>query len=110
MAYRWNPLDPEEARAQIAVPTFMVKTVSDVSTQGLLACHLVRTEITDVTVKQAWTGPARLQLLHHAMAPMAPMADLPVLEVLSASHVLTDLTLAPVRPVHDYLEVRAQER
>jgi len=100
MAYEWEPLDLDEARAQIAVPTFMVKFVPDVFTQGLRAAHLVRTEITDVTVKEAWTGPARLQLFAHVMAPMA---DLPVLEVVSASHVVTDLTLAPVRPVHDYL-------
>ncbi|MCF8608376.1 acetoacetate decarboxylase family protein [Gordonia sp. HY442] len=72
----------------------------DVFTVELLRSHLVRTEITDVTVKEAWTGPARLQLLEHVMAPMA---DLPVLEVVSASHIVTDLTLAPVPPVFDYL-------
>jgi acetoacetate decarboxylase len=100
MAYKWEPLDLDEATAQITVPTFMVKLVPDVFTQGLRAADLVRTEITDVTVKEAWTGPARLQLFAHALAPMA---DLPVLEVVSASHIVTDLTLAPVRPVHDYL-------
>ena len=62
--------------------------------------QLVRTEITDVVVKGAWTGPARLQLFAHVLAPMA---DLPVREIVSASHILTDLTLAPVKPVHDYL-------
>ncbi len=34
---------------------------------------------------------------------MAPLADLPVEEIVSASHIITDLTLAPMRPVHDYL-------
>ncbi len=63
--------------------------------------ELVRTRITDVTVKGAWTGPARLQLFQHVLAPLA---DLPVLEVVSASHILTDLTLAGVEPVHDYLK------
>ncbi|GAA2250846.1 hypothetical protein GCM10010430_37180 [Kitasatospora cystarginea] len=51
-------------------------------------------------MRGAWTGPARLQLFQHALAPLA---DLPVLEVLSADHVLTDLTLPPPEPVHDYL-------
>ena len=52
-------------------------------------------------VKGAWTGPARLQLNAHVLAPLA---DLPVLEIVAVSHILTDLTLAPVNPVHDYLE------
>ncbi|MEU6153361.1 acetoacetate decarboxylase [Actinosynnema sp. NPDC047251] len=99
MAYKHQPLDHDQARAQIAVPTFAVKSTPDYS-GGLRVCDLVRTEITDITVKQAWQGPARLQLLAHVMAPLA---DLPVLEVVSASHVLTDLTLAPVVPVHDFL-------
>lgn len=100
MAYKWESLDVDEAKAQITVPTFMVKIVPNVFTQGLRASDLVRTEITDIVVKEAWTGPARLQLFQHALAPMA---DLPVLEVVSASHIVTDLTLAPVQPVHDYL-------
>ncbi|MCP2257206.1 acetoacetate decarboxylase [Streptoalloteichus tenebrarius] len=99
MAYKHRPLDHEEARRQITVPTFAVKAVPDY-TGGLRVCDLVRTQITDITVKQAWEGPARLHLVDHVMAPLA---DLPVLEIVSASHVLTDLTLAPAVPVHDYL-------
>lgn len=100
MPYKWQPLDLDEAKAQITVPSFMVKIVPNVFTQGLRASDLVRTEITDIVVKEAWTGPARLHLFNHVMAPMA---DLPVLEIVSASHIITDLTLAPVRPVYDYL-------
>ncbi|MBO1418152.1 acetoacetate decarboxylase, partial [Streptomyces sp. FH025] len=105
MAYKWQPLDPEEARDQITVPTYAVKVIPDYS-GGLRVCDLVRTRITDVTVKEAWTGPARLQLNAHVMAPLA---DLPVLEVVSASHIVTDLTLAPVAPVHDYLALGTGE-
>ncbi|MEV5298222.1 acetoacetate decarboxylase [Amycolatopsis methanolica] len=100
MGYKHHPLDLAEAREQIAVPTFMLKIVPGYDGRPRVA-ELVRTRITDVTVKQAWTGPARLQLFEHVLAPLA---DLPVREVVSASHVLTDLTLAPVTPVHDYLE------
>jgi acetoacetate decarboxylase len=100
MAYKYEPLDPGEARAQITVPTFMVKIVAGYGRQPQV-CDLVRTQITDVTVHEAWTGPARLQLFDHVMAPLA---DLPVREVVAASHLRTDLTLEPVRPVHDYLE------
>ncbi|PJN38548.1 hypothetical protein CG747_23225 [Streptomyces sp. CB02959] len=99
MAYKWEPLDLEQAREQIAVPTYAVKIIPGYAGEQRL-CDLVRTRITDVTVKGAWTGPARLRLFAHAMAPLA---DLPVREIVSASHILTDLTLAPVRPVHDYL-------
>ncbi|MGG7570307.1 acetoacetate decarboxylase [Streptomyces sirii] len=99
MGYKHHELDPEEAAAQITVPTFMLKLVPgfDGTTQ---VAQLVRTEISDVVVKGAWSGPARLQLFEHVLAPLA---DLPVCEIVSVSHVLTDLTLAPVRPVHDYL-------
>jgi acetoacetate decarboxylase len=60
----------------------------------------VRTQISNLTIKGAWTGPARLQLFEHALAPFA---DLPVREIVSASHILTDLTLSPAVLVHDYL-------
>jgi acetoacetate decarboxylase len=101
MPYKWAALDLEEAAAQIRTPTFMVKHVPNVFTQSLRAVDLVRTEITDLVVKEAWTGPARLQLFEHALAPMA---DLPVLEIISASHIVTDLTLSPVRQVFNYLQ------
>ncbi|WP_019854561.1 acetoacetate decarboxylase [Actinopolyspora mortivallis] len=100
MGYKHHPLDRERARQQITVPTYMLNIVPG-GRQGPRVCELVRTEITDITVKQAWTAPARLQLFEHALAPLA---DLPVREIVSASHVLTDLTLGPVHPVHDYLD------
>jgi acetoacetate decarboxylase len=99
MGYKHRPLDPGEAKAQIAVPTFMLKLVPGYDGAPRVA-DLVRTRITDIEIKQAWTGPARLQLFEHVLAPLA---DLPVREVVSASHIVTDLTLAPVRPVHNYL-------
>ncbi len=99
MGYKHQPLDPERAKAQITVPTYMLKIVPGYD-RSPRVCELVRTEITDITVKQAWTAPARLQLFEHALAPLA---DLPVREVVSASHVLTDLTLGGAEPVHDYL-------
>ena len=55
----------------------------------------------DVQLKGAWTGPAALNLSPHAMAPVA---ELPVLEVVSAIHILADLTLGLGKVVHDYLQ------
>lgn len=104
MPYKWEPLDHDEAVRQIAAPTFAVKTVTNVLDGSLLQAALVRTQITELTVKQAWTGPARLQLFEHAMAPLA---DLPVREIMAASHIITDLRLAPVTLAHDYLAQQA---
>ncbi len=72
----------------------MVKLVPDVFTQGLRARTSCAPRSPTIEVKERWTGPARLQLFEHALAPMA---DLPVREIISASHIVTDLTLAPVR-------------
>ncbi|WP_420450286.1 acetoacetate decarboxylase [Ilumatobacter sp.] len=99
MGYKHRELDLDEARSQITVPTFMLKVVRGHDVEPVM-CDLVRTEITDVEVKGAWTGPARLQLFEHVLAPLA---DLPVLEVVDVSHIMTDLTLAGVEKVHDYL-------
>lgn len=66
-------------------------------------CELVRSQITQITIKGAWSSPARLQLFEHALAPLA---DLPVLEVISGGHILTDLTLGRNEVVYDYLADR----
>ncbi|MFF2964057.1 acetoacetate decarboxylase [Streptomyces sp. NPDC057963] len=99
MGYKHSPVEANQAREEICAPTFMLKLLPGYDGRPRI-CELVRTQITDITVKGAWTGPARLQLFQHAMAPLA---DLPVLEILSARHVLTDLTLAPPEVVHNYL-------
>jgi acetoacetate decarboxylase len=99
MGYKHRPLNHEEAGAEVTAPQFMLKIMSGYN-RKLRICELLRMQIEDVTVKGAWTGPARLQLFEHALAPMA---DFPVREVVSASHIRTDLTLAPARRVYDYL-------
>ncbi|MER7935972.1 acetoacetate decarboxylase [Streptomyces sp. NPDC093272] len=99
MGYKHRPLDAEQAREELTQPTFMLKKLPHYDGTPRI-CELVRTRIDDLTVKGAWSGPARLQLLAHALAPLA---DLPVLEIVSASHLLTDLTLGRARVVHDYL-------
>jgi acetoacetate decarboxylase len=100
MGYKHGALPEDEARAEITRPTYALKMLPGYDRRPRI-CELVRSEITDLTVKGAWTGPARLQLFEHALAPLA---DLPVREVVSASHILCDLTLGRPRVVHDYLE------
>jgi CheY-like chemotaxis protein len=64
-------------------------------------CELVEYHLEDVTIRGAWTGPAALHLSPHALAPVA---ELPVLEIVSAIHILADLTLGLGKMVHDYLQ------
>lgn len=63
--------------------------------------QLVAYNLTEITVKGSWSGPARLHLIPHVNAPIA---DLPVKRVLSGHHFIADLTLPYGRVLHDYLK------
>ena len=91
MGYKHQPLAEEDARAEICVPTFMLKLMRGYDRQ-MRICELVRTQIQDIDIKFAFKGPARLQLFEHVLAPMA---DFPVREIVAASHILADLSLTP---------------
>jgi len=67
---------------------------------GPRVCELVRYYLEDLDIKGAWEGPAGLELHDHALAPVA---DLPVREIISALHILTDLTLGLGEVLYDYL-------
>ena len=47
-----------------------------------------------------WTGPGQLTLFSYALTPLT---ELPVLEIVSATHIIADLTLGLGKVVHDYL-------
>jgi len=100
MGYKHFALDEATARAEITRPTYALKLLPGYDRKPRI-CELVHSQISDLTIKGAWTGPARLQLFEHALAPLA---DLPVREIVSASHILCDLTLGRPSLVHDYLE------
>jgi len=99
MGYKHAPLDEALALKSLRAPTFLLKIIPHVD-GGPRICELVRTPLSDVTVKGAWTGPAGLELFDHALAPVA---RLPIVEVLSATHIMTDLTLPLGTVVHNYL-------
>jgi acetoacetate decarboxylase len=101
MAYKYEPLDLVAVKKTLAAPGFLLKILPHVDGSARV-CELVKYYVTDVTVKGAWTGPASLELHPHCFAPVA---KLPVLEVLSAIHILADLTIAGAEVVHDYLRV-----
>ncbi len=99
MGYKHFPLDHQEALKEIIKPNYMLKKMPGYDGRPRI-CELVRSEITDIKILGAWSGPARLELFAHALAPMA---DLPVLEVVSASHIVTELSLASPTIIYDYL-------
>jgi acetoacetate decarboxylase len=99
MGYKHRALDTAVEARKLAAPNFLLKIIPHVDGTARI-CELVRFHLEDITVKGAWTGPAALDLYSHALAPVA---ELPVLQVLSAKHVVADLTLGLGTVVHDYL-------
>lgn len=99
MGYKHTALDPASVRKAMEEPSFLLKIIPHVDCTPRI-CELVRYYLTDITVKGAWSGPAGLELHHHALARVA---DLPVREILSATHILADLTLGLGEVVHNYL-------
>ncbi|MDN5785851.1 acetoacetate decarboxylase [Pseudorhodobacter sp.] len=99
MGYKHRDLDPQKVLKSLQAPAFLLKIIPHVDCTPRI-CELVRYFTTDITIKGAWEGPAGLELHSHALAPVA---ELPVREVISAVHILTDLTLGLGEVVHDYL-------
>jgi acetoacetate decarboxylase len=99
MGYKHKAADLDAVKASLAAPSWLIKIIPHVDGTPRI-CELVEYYLEDVTLKGAWTGPAALSLTPHALAPVA---DLPVLEVLSAVHLVSDLTLGLGKVVHDYL-------
>lgn len=100
MGFKHHALDLDAVAASLALPNYLLKIIPHVDgTPRIL--ELVDYRLEDVTVKGAWSGPAALDLRPHALAPIA---DLPVLEIVSATHILADLTLGLGKVVYDYLQ------
>jgi acetoacetate decarboxylase len=106
MGYKHRALDTDVEARKLAAPNFLIKIIPHVDGTARI-CELVRFHLEDITVKGAWTGPAALDLHSHALAPVA---ELPVLEVLSAKHLVADLTLGLGTVVHDYLSPNSAAR
>jgi acetoacetate decarboxylase len=102
MGYKHHALDNAKILKSMLEPSYLLKIIPHVDCTPRI-CELVRYYLTDVTVKGAWEGPAGLELFDHALAPVA---ELPVMEVISATHILADLTLGLGEVIHDYLAVK----
>lgn len=99
MGYKHKVVPEESVKAALLAPNFLLKIIPHVDGSPRI-CEIVEYYLEDVTVKGAWSGPAALALEPHALAPVA---ELPVLEVISALHIVADLTLGLGKVVHDYM-------
>jgi acetoacetate decarboxylase len=112
MGYKHREADLAQVKAALEEPNFLLKIIPHVDGSPRI-CELVEYHLEQLVLKGAWTGPAALALIPHALAPVA---DLPVLEIVSAIHIRADLTLGLGKVVHDYLQqpvqrsVRSYER
>jgi acetoacetate decarboxylase len=99
MGYKHRQADLAAVEASLKAPNFLLKILPHVDGTARV-CELVEYRLEDIKLKGAWTGPAQLTLLSHALAPLA---ELPVLEIVSGVHIIADLTLPLGKVVHDYL-------
>ena len=99
MGYKHTAADLAALRASLEAPNFLLKIIPHVDGTPRI-CELVEYYLEDIDLKGAWTGPGALDLHAHALAPVA---ELPVLEIISATHVIADLTLGLGKVVYDYL-------
>ena len=100
MGYKHREADLAQVKAALEEPNFLLKIIPHVDGSPRI-CELVEYRLQEITLKGAWTGPAALALMPHALAPVA---ELPVLEIVSAIHILADMTLGLGTVVHDYLQ------
>ena len=99
MGFKHRKLDAGAVMKSLNEPGFLLKIVPHVDGSPRI-CELVCYHLEDIVLKGAWAGPAALELHPHALAPIS---DLPVRHVISATHLIADLTLGLGRIVHDYL-------
>jgi acetoacetate decarboxylase len=100
MGYKHQPADLAAVQASLAAPNFLLKIIPHVDGTPRI-CELVEYRLEGIVLRGAWAGPGALDLHAHALAPVA---ELPVLEVLSATHLIADLTLGLGKVIHDYLQ------
>ena len=99
MGYKHRAADHDTVLKGMKKPNFILKIVPHVDGSPRIL-ELVRYHLEDITLKEAWNGPAALGLFPHALADVA---RLPVREVVSALHFKADLTLGLGAVAFDYL-------
>ena len=100
MGYKHRYVDHDTVLKSMKAPNFILKIIPHVDGSARI-CELVRFSLEDITLKEAWTGPAALGLFPHALCDVA---KLPVREIVSALHFKADLTLGLGSVAFDYMK------
>lgn len=100
MGFKHRTVDPALALKALEAPSYLLKIIPHVDCSPRI-CELVQYRLEDIVIKGVWTGPAALDLYADALAPVA---DLPVRQVISATHILADVTLGLGAIIHDYMK------
>ncbi len=101
MGYKYQSLaqDHDQTLKGMVKLNVNLKLIPDVDGLPKIA-QLVGYHLTDIRLKGAWAGPARLHLVPHSNCRVA---DLPVRKILYGRHLIADLTLPYGHVLHDYL-------
>lgn len=100
MGYKYRELNKKVVLKSMREPQFLIKIIPDVDLK-LKICQLVSYNLKNISLKGAWSSPGALELHPHALAPVS---DLPIIEIVSAYHLIADLTLGMGRVLVDYLK------
>lgn len=100
MTYKYEKMPEQEAIASLNTPVVNVKLIPSESDGAPIIAQLTEIRHTDVTVRGAYRGPARLELIPHANCTLA---DLPIKKVLYGQTFEADMTLPAGRVIKDYL-------
>lgn len=66
MGYKYQELDIQEVHKSLLGPNYLLKIIPHVDGSPRI-CELVEYNLENVTIKGAWSGPAALYLIPHAM-------------------------------------------
>ncbi|MCP4482831.1 MAG: acetoacetate decarboxylase [bacterium] len=99
MPFKYETLDHGDMVKAATKTNVNLKLIPDVDGTPKVA-QLVAYNLSDVTIKGAWTGPAQLHLIPHINAPVAAI---PVQKINRGIHFNADITLPYGRVLFDYL-------
>lgn len=99
MQFKHKKMPVEMAVDYLSRNTINMKVIPDVDGKTLVA-QLVEVDFSNIIVKEAYEGPAAIDLIPHVHAPLA---DLPVLKVLGGYSIKCDVMMHKGKVYYDYL-------
>jgi acetoacetate decarboxylase len=99
MQYHHTRLPVEHAIDFLKRSTINMKVIPGADGRTVVA-QLVEVDFNNIQVKEAFEGPAALDLISHVHAPIA---DIPVKEIIGGYSIVCDVVMPQGRVIHDYL-------